>query len=615
MTWTYNETTHQGLDADGGSVTGLSLVELSGTGTAPTFEPDEGYLGKYWITSAEPLIENTCVDGGDDNVYIVQYDLTASMGSAIDLTSVLYQFWFLYTAKTGETLQQTDAIRLRVADSGQTTAPTALTVNYEEYELTGSVNGGIQSSSDPNGVKSFYDQPLLKSWNSFIVGGANRITTTGGTGADLTDIRWAGVVLRHAAANTGNDPAFAFDWFKSGSAYTCTGTEDLDGLRQFDIGVPGDRGDNPDYGVERGFGIFFEPLSGIDIGNGTTATTLTCEDQFISFNPFAEEVPYNWTVTNNATLNLGRLDQQGQDDYPVGGCTLAGTDEVYISSIAFENGSNGNLYGSRIFRFDDLLFGEAAAGTDPTLDVRACDIDTVRNVEFRSDDLDLLNSQFHDPLPTFLDCAAAFEDDAGSFTAVTTNWNNTTTATTIFPAMEAIGDGHVFGFAEQFSSVEFEISTSGVAGVVSWQYWNGTTWSALSNVVDDTSSFTANVSEGAYNRYRVTWDQPTDWATRTISTVTAYYIRANITTVYTTNPQIQQGRIGQRRVGQLFVAPNSLSEVRFFKCDRALYVSGTAARSLTNYEATDNFYDLVCDDNADITLVNSTFDPDKILQI
>ena len=68
-------------------------------------------------------------------------------------------------------------------------------------------------------------------------------------------------------------------------------------------------------------------------------------------------------------------------------------------------------------------------------------------------------------------------------------------------------------------------------------------------------------------------------------------------------------------MGQLFDAPNSISGVRFFKCDRALYVSGTTQRTLTDYTATDNFYDLVVDNNGDVVLLNSTFDADKILQI
>ena len=459
MTWSYNETTHQALDADG--PIGSTVIIAPGSSNV-AFEGDEDYVGKYWGTGpSAPSVEVITVEGSNAaSAGGIQMDLGS--GNEIDITTVLYQFWFLYTAKTGETLEDANSVQLRVADSGETSTQT----NYYRYDLTGAVDAG-----------DFY-QPLFKSWNHFVVGGANRGTQVG-TSTDLTDIRWVTCWLEWVATNNGNDPGFAFDWLKSGNKFTCTGTETLAGLRSFDEGDPADRNADPDYGNVQGTGIFYEIWSAVDVGNGSTSTTLTVEDSFVNFRPYAEEIPYDWTVTNNATLTLGRLDDQAQEDYPVGGNTFASDNQVYLSSFAFENGSTGNLYGGRFFQFDDFLLGEAAAGTDPTIDIRSYDFDTIRNIEFRSTNLDIIDTQFHDPLPTFLNASAAWRDDNGSYTDITTNWNNTTTATTIFPATEVVDqDGHIFGYSEQFTAVEFEISTAGVGGAVTFQYWNGSSWTS-----------------------------------------------------------------------------------------------------------------------------------------
>ena len=597
MTWVYNETTLNFLDQDG--PIGSTFIIAPGS-TSVAFEGSEGYIGKAW-GSASPTSETTDIEGSAaTSSGGAQYDLGVS---PVNLLEELFSFWFLYTAKTGETLEAADSIQVRVADSGESSTQT----NYYRYDLTGATVAG-----------AFYPE-ANKGFNSFVVGGANRGVQVG-TATDLTDIQYITVWLEWSAANSGGQqPSFAFDWWKYGNQFTVTGgsaasPEDLEGLRSFDAGDTANRFTDPDYGLVQGQNIFYEPWAKLRIGDDSTLTYCAIEDSFVFLNPYAEEIPYDIDVTNNATLRLGRLDQQAQDDYPVGGTVIAAPDEVYISSLRVENGGELLAYGGRFYRMNDLLLGEAAAGTDPDIDMRAYDVDTVRNVEFRSTNADIRDTKFHDPLPTFLAAGHAWQDDNGTVTSVTTNWNNTTTTTAIFPSAEAIGDGHVVGFATKFSSLEFEISTSGVAGVVVWEYWNGTSWSALSNVVDGTNSFTAAVSAGAYERYRVTWDQPSDWAVRNINaTGNLYYVRARISTVYSTNPQIQQGRIGQRRVGSFFDAPNIFEGNSFFKCDWGPYFQ--ASITVENLNATDNFYDIVADNLLTVTVVNGVFDRNKILQV
>lgn len=128
--------------------------------------------------------------------------------------------------------------------------------------------------------------------------------------------------------------------------------------------------------------------------------------------------------------------------------------------------------------------------------------------------------------PTFVDQTSSFNDStAANFTP--------------FPTAEATGDYVAIGSDTTFSRVIFNAAggTAGVGGVVTWEYWNGSAWTALSGVVDGTTGFTAGVTDGQTLSFTV----PSDWATLALNSVTAYYIRARVTTVYTTNPVYDQG--------------------------------------------------------------------------
>jgi len=70
---------------------------------------------------------------------------------------------------------------------------------------------------------------------------------------------------------------------------------------------------------------------------------------------------------------------------------------------------------------------------------------------------------------------------------------------------------------------------------------------------------------------------------------------------------------GDGYIGTVYVAPQSIDGIQVFNCTRGFYFKATM--EMTNYVATDNTYDLVVDDGLTVTLVNSTFDKDKILQV
>jgi len=100
------------------------------------------------------------------------------------------------------------------------------------------------------------------------------------------------------------------------------------------------------------------------------------------------------------------------------------------------------------------------------------------------------------------------------------------------PASEGVGDGCVFGHEERFNELNVIISTSGTVGAGVWEYYNGATWSACTNVTDGTNQLKA-----AAGTYTVTFAMPDDWAKLTVATDrNFYYIRFRVTTVYTVNP-------------------------------------------------------------------------------
>ena len=130
----------------------------------------------------------------------------------------------------------------------------------------------------------------------------------------------------------------------------------------------------------------------------------------------------------------------------------------------------------------------------------------------------------------FVDQTAGFNDD-------------TDADFTPFVAGNIIGDYLSVGMSEPFSQVIFDAAagTAGTVGVVTWEYLNAAgAWTALAAVVDGTTGFTVGTTDGQ----SLTFTQPLDWSSRVLNGVSAFYIRAIITTPYTIDPIYDQGFVG-----------------------------------------------------------------------
>lgn len=128
-----------------------------------------------------------------------------------------------------------------------------------------------------------------------------------------------------------------------------------------------------------------------------------------------------------------------------------------------------------------------------------------------------------------------------TFVDQTTGFNDATNANcTPFPAVEATGDYFAIGYSTRFTGAKFDYlnGTAGVGGAVAWEYWNGSAWTALTGVADATNGFTA----AAADALEVTWDTPTNWVANTLNGAgPMFYVRAKVSSTYSTNPVIDQG--------------------------------------------------------------------------
>ncbi|MDD3007059.1 MAG: right-handed parallel beta-helix repeat-containing protein [Candidatus Pacebacteria bacterium] len=128
----------------------------------------------------------------------------------------------------------------------------------------------------------------------------------------------------------------------------------------------------------------------------------------------------------------------------------------------------------------------------------------------------------------------AIADDGGSYTDETTEANESTTNDmALLPAAPAVDDVYYFGYDYRTRKVTLNISTAGVGTyTITWEYYDGSTWTALSGVTDGTTGFTVAGTND------ITYTLPTDWAKTTINSTEKYYIRAKVSafTSITTQP-------------------------------------------------------------------------------
>lgn len=136
----------------------------------------------------------------------------------------------------------------------------------------------------------------------------------------------------------------------------------------------------------------------------------------------------------------------------------------------------------------------------------------------------------------------AVADDGGSQTDETAEANNTTANNMVLlPAAPTVEDAYYFGSDLTFNILTLNIGTAGAGTwTITWEYWNGSAWTACNSISDGTSGFTA-----AAGNHNVTHTPQSNWAKNTISSINAYWIRGRVSayTSITTQPKGTQSWI------------------------------------------------------------------------
>ena len=92
----------------------------------------------------------------------------------------------------------------------------------------------------------------------------------------------------------------------------------------------------------------------------------------------------------------------------------------------------------------------------------------------------------------------------------------------LFPNGAGVDDAFYFGGVSRYNDIICETGTAGVGTyTITWEYWDGTAWSALAGVTDGTTGFKTAGTE------TVTFTLPRDWTHKSIfSSGEQYFIRA-----------------------------------------------------------------------------------------
>jgi hypothetical protein len=132
------------------------------------------------------------------------------------------------------------------------------------------------------------------------------------------------------------------------------------------------------------------------------------------------------------------------------------------------------------------------------------------------------------------DLTAAYKDvGPGVFTDILSALNSAATADVTFPT--ATTDFVYFGFDVAWQFLMLNVSTAGVAGAITWEYYTGSVWSS-------TGMPTQNLTATGWARLDFTAAVKAAMAQTAINGVTKYWVRANIATLYSTAIVVTQGR-------------------------------------------------------------------------
>jgi hypothetical protein len=124
----------------------------------------------------------------------------------------------------------------------------------------------------------------------------------------------------------------------------------------------------------------------------------------------------------------------------------------------------------------------------------------------------------------FPSAAIAATSGGTVFTDQTTaNNSSTINDISLLPSTPSSNDAYYWGHAEKFNQMKINISQATSSGFATllWEYWNGSSWTSLSNLNDGTNTY-QNLGNNI-----VSWSTPSGWAKTSVDSLGPFYfIRA-----------------------------------------------------------------------------------------
>lgn len=156
----------------------------------------------------------------------------------------------------------------------------------------------------------------------------------------------------------------------------------------------------------------------------------------------------------------------------------------------------------------------------------------------------------------------SYSGQVWQFKAVGSVWVDITTAfnsagsASLFPSTAAVGDICYIGLLSPFTTLSLNLTTPGVAGVAAFEFWNGSAWTALTGVVDNTTNLTGS------GVLTLSWASQSTWAATTVnSSASLYFMRLRVTTHYTTAPIVGASTLAPGRTFVLAAEGTTVQDI------------------------------------------------------
>ncbi len=378
-----------------------------------------------------------------------------------------------------------------VVTTGTLTLPNSNTMTgvsgYTQFNNGISVGGGTTYRFDSLG--DLYT-------NSVYTGGTQRIDS-GGNLVNIGSTQFNGVTYTWPGAD--------------GASGTFLSTNGTGGLSWYDLS--GDPNLGP-WTVNATDGTIYPDNSTLDLFIGGTATASA---KFAFLN--VESGDPTASIAGNLAITA-----------PLGANPATSFDILNGGTLNFRNSVGGN--DGLISRFFIDSNGNVGIGTTSPTETLSIQRDSVGNLLGIRDGANNTNLLLADGGETTFKPTAF--DYVYTFDGVSTYADNTTEAKssggTVFEVLaleNPSNDIFYVGLDHPFETIFFDIVTAGAGVTLVPEYWNGSTWTALT-ATDNTTNLTVDGT--------VAFTAPTDWQTTAVNSQTEYWVRFSSSTQVTTAP-------------------------------------------------------------------------------